>query len=102
MRRVTLLMSMFSLVVLLSLATGCARSTSAPVTEAPTAKPTPEPPTSTPIPPTAQPSDEGTVEKSQMTSQALAGNLLGDPATRECYIYLPPGYEATDTRYPVV
>jgi hypothetical protein len=91
MCRLKLLMRMFPLIALLSLAAGCGGSTSVPVTEAPTATPTPEPPTSTPIPPTAQPSDEGTLEKSQMTSQALAGNLLGDPATREFYIYLPPG-----------
>ena len=37
-----------------------------------------------------------------MTSLALEGNLLGDPTTRGYYIYLPPGYESSDKRYPVV
>lgn len=36
-------------------------------------------------------------------SQALAGNPLGDPATREVIVYLPPGYDAeAERRYPVI
>jgi enterochelin esterase-like enzyme len=31
----------------------------------------------------------------------LAGNLLGDPTERDLFVYLPPGYEASDRRYPV-
>jgi enterochelin esterase-like enzyme len=38
----------------------------------------------------------------KITSRALAGNLLGDPAERRVYILLPPGYAASDKRYPVV
>jgi enterochelin esterase family protein len=30
----------------------------------------------------------------------LDGNLLGDPSERELYVYLPPGYEDSDRRYP--
>jgi enterochelin esterase-like enzyme len=37
-----------------------------------------------------------------ITSQALAGNLLGDPAERGYFIYLPPGYADGNKRYPVV
>jgi pimeloyl-ACP methyl ester carboxylesterase len=40
--------------------------------------------------------------KAQITSAALAGNLIGDPATRDYYVYLPPGYDSGDMRYPVV
>jgi hypothetical protein len=38
----------------------------------------------------------------KVTSQALAGNLLGDPAERDVDILLPRGYAASDKRYPVV
>jgi enterochelin esterase-like enzyme len=32
----------------------------------------------------------------------LANNLVGDPATRDFYVYLPPGYDTTTERFPVV
>jgi predicted esterase len=51
---------------------------------------------------TTAPPLEGTWETFQFTSQALADNLIGDPATRTIHIYLPPGYDASDERYPVV
>jgi S-formylglutathione hydrolase len=38
----------------------------------------------------------------EMFSPSLAGNLLNDPANRPMRIYLPPGYDVGDTRYPVV
>ena len=45
----------------------------------------------------------GTVEKVLIDSRALQGNLLGDPATRAVYIYLPPGYAENSTRrYPAI
>lgn len=37
-----------------------------------------------------------------LDSQLLQNNPLGDPATRQVPVYLPPGYEDTDRRYPVV
>jgi len=37
-----------------------------------------------------------------ITSPSLKGNLLGDPATRNMVIYLPPGYDTSGERYPVV
>jgi len=67
--------------------------------------PTLPPPTSTatllPVTPTRRPFG-GRVEKGQITSTALAGNLLGDPATRDYYVYLPQGYDTSTKRYPVV
>lgn len=42
------------------------------------------------------------MEEGQITSQALANNLIGDPATRDYVVYLPPGYHASDKHYPVV
>ena len=38
----------------------------------------------------------------KITSQALAGNLLNDPATRTFYVLLPASYATSDKRYPVV
>ena len=38
----------------------------------------------------------------KITSKALAGNLLGDPATRTYSVLLPPSYATSDKRYPVV
>ncbi|MCB0154009.1 MAG: esterase [Anaerolineae bacterium] len=37
-----------------------------------------------------------------ITSEVLRGNPLGDPAERRVPVYLPPGYEADQRRYPVV
>jgi enterochelin esterase-like enzyme len=37
-----------------------------------------------------------------ITSQALAGNLIGDPVERGYFIYLPPSYAEGNKRYPVV
>jgi hypothetical protein len=42
------------------------------------------------------------ITSDQIASEALAGNLLGDPATRQFNVILPPGYATGDARYPVV
>ncbi len=36
-----------------------------------------------------------------INSNALAGNLLGDPATRSVAIYLPEGYDSNSEAYPL-
>lgn len=36
------------------------------------------------------------------SSAALRGNALGDPADRDLYCYLPPGYQESQDRYPVI
>src|SRR5438876_8969799 len=38
----------------------------------------------------------------EITSRILADNPLGDPATREMPVYLPPGYADSQHRYPVI
>ena len=45
---------------------------------------------------------EGTLEWGEITSPALEGNLLGDTATRPVAVYLPPSYETSEKRYPVI
>ncbi len=44
----------------------------------------------------------GSVRVCEIHSPALSGNPLGDPDRRQTPIYLPPGYERTSNRYPVI
>jgi hypothetical protein len=37
-----------------------------------------------------------------LESRALAGNPLGDPTERPLWVYVPPGYDDSDERYPSV
>ena len=41
------------------------------------------------------------IEVAQVESRHLAGNLLGDPSRRDLVVYLPPGYQTSQRRYPV-
>lgn len=45
---------------------------------------------------------QGILQESTVHSSSLEGNLLGDPASRSLIVYLPPGYDTSDERYPVV
>ncbi len=36
----------------------------------------------------------------RIESPHLGSNLLGDPSDRDLFVYLPPGYEDSDRRYP--
>ena len=59
--------------------------------------------TATIRPPTPTPGVFGErVERGEITSKALEGNLIGDPAKRTFWVYLPPGYYESDKHYPVV
>ncbi|MDQ1397236.1 MAG: hypothetical protein QOG64_2495 [Acidimicrobiaceae bacterium] len=44
----------------------------------------------------------GRFEEIAVESAALAGNPLGDPAERPLVVYLPPGYDESDRRYPSI
>lgn len=44
----------------------------------------------------------GRVVELQIESDALRGNLLGDPSTRTVAVYLPEGYDDGDERYPLM
>jgi enterochelin esterase-like enzyme len=45
----------------------------------------------------------GTTERITIQSKALEGNLIGDSATREVSVWLPPSYaQSRNRRYPVV
>ena len=101
-----LLQPVIGLTLVISFVVGCG---------APAATPTPIPPTVTPTPPAAQPTPtpqptkpaaaQGPVHKlihEEITSKALASNLVGDPAERGYLVYLPPSYADGNKRYPVV
>jgi len=45
---------------------------------------------------------ESRVVADEFESKVLPGNPLGDPSTRTAWIYLPPGYDDSTDRYPVV
>lgn len=45
---------------------------------------------------------QGRTEEGQIFSPALTNNLLGDSGTRPFSVYLPPSYDSTRKRYPVV
>lgn len=45
---------------------------------------------------------QGRIDHVVMHSTALEGNLIGDSAERDVYVYLPPSYDSSDKRYPVV
>jgi predicted peptidase len=42
------------------------------------------------------------IEQGEIFSDALTNNLLGDSGTRPFSVYLPPSYDSTQKRYPVV
>jgi enterochelin esterase family protein len=45
---------------------------------------------------------KGSVTNLRYESEVLKGNPLGDPYVRDLFVYLPPGYEEGDARYPSV
>jgi len=44
----------------------------------------------------------GRFDEHVFDSQALRGNALGDPPSRPLLVYTPPGYDASEQRYPAV
>ena len=94
-----------SVLLLVLLLAGACQPIQAPTPVAPSA------PTATALPtagaaPTATfapiPDAKMEVITERISSPALAGNLLGDPAERTVNVLLPPSYANSDARYPVV
>lgn len=50
----------------------------------------------------ASSSAQGELQQVQVHSPSLEGNLNGDSADRDVYVYLPEGYATSGRRYPVV
>lgn len=45
---------------------------------------------------------QGTLDEIRVPGPALEGNLAGEETERSTFVYLPPGYESSDRRYPVI
>lgn len=45
---------------------------------------------------------EGRSVEETVATPSLASNILGDPAERDVIVHLPPSYDTSDARYPVV
>lgn len=52
--------------------------------------------------PNLPPAQRGRVACLDHDSRALADNPWGDPAQRDVWVYLPPGYDPGEARYPAV
>lgn len=44
----------------------------------------------------------GRIDEHTLSSDLLRDNPLGDPAQRPLWVYVPPGYDESDARYPTV
>ena len=44
----------------------------------------------------------GRIVADTVPAPALAGNVLGDPTVQPAWVYLPPGYDGSRLRYPVL
>ena len=51
---------------------------------------------------TTEKQTQGTVKVLQHESRILKGNPLGDKHVRDLYVYLPPDYDGSDKKFPVV
>lgn len=47
-------------------------------------------------------SNVGTINTDKIDSKCIAENIIGQSPTRQFFVYLPPSYEYTDKKYPVV
>jgi S-formylglutathione hydrolase FrmB len=67
--------------------------------------PTPTPPVTSGIGSTALPWNAeiaGRIDRHVIDSQLLRGNPLNDPSERPLWVYVPPGYDADERRYPAI
>jgi enterochelin esterase-like enzyme len=46
--------------------------------------------------------NRGKIEEHELESEALRGNPLADPNVRPVWVWTPPGYAASDRRYPSI
>lgn len=73
---------------------GCAADEAGAADEAPDAAAADEAP--------AEDVGEGRTVAETVPTPSLGNNLLGDPAERDIVVHLPPSYDASEARYPVV
>lgn len=71
----------------------------APVLPSPTAPATRPAPTPTPA---DTPDPRGRFVIDTVPAPSLAGNLIGEPLEQQVIVYLPPSYDTSNKRYPVI
>ena len=86
-------------VVLVLLASGCGAGSAPASTPTPAATPIP---TKTPSPTATATPLAGSLNAVKIESVALAKNLIGEGTERTIFVYLPPDYNTSTKRYPVV
>ncbi len=86
-------------VVLVLLASGCGAGSAPASTPAQAATPIP---TKTPSPSATATPLAGSLNAVKIESVALAKNLIGEGTERTIFVYLPPDYNTSTKRYPVV
>ena len=62
----------------------------------------PDTPTVAPVASTATAQPFQSLNMIKIEAPSLAKNLVGEPAERTIYVYLPPSYASSEKRYPVV
>ena len=88
-----------SLILIVLLFSSCAPA--APTTT-PAPTQVPDTPTVVPAAPTATTQPFRSMNMLKIEAPSLADNLVGEPAERTIYVYLPPSYGSSEKRYPVV
>jgi S-formylglutathione hydrolase len=73
-----------------------------PVTAAPAPTEIAETPTTVSAAPAGTAQDFRSMNRIEIAAPSLANNLVGEPAERTIYVYLPPSYGSSEKRYPVV
>ena len=89
----------FLTVVILSMISAC---TPAVLTAAPTALPVLNTPTAAPITPPPSVQAYKSINMIEIPAPSLANNLVGQSTERTIQVYLPPSYNTSEKRYPVV
>ena len=91
--------NVFLTIVILSMISAC---TPAVPTAAPTAAPVLGTPTPAPVVPTPTVQAYQSINMIEIPAPSLANNLVGQSTERTIQIYLPPSYNTSEKRYPVV
>jgi S-formylglutathione hydrolase len=71
-------------------------------TTAPVPTPVPDTPTAASAAPTPTAQALRSMNMIEIAAPSLSENLVGEPAERMIYVYLPPSYGSSEKRYPVV
>ena len=88
---------LFFLILVVLIVSSCT-----PAAPTPASAPTQAATTPIPIEPTATPQPFRSMNRIEIPAPSLSNNLVGEPAERIIYVYLPPSYGSSGKHYPVV